>query len=118
MAVPHQARGRWADRRRNHVRSHSHQREDRPEEVRGAEMTRCCKAVRARVLHVVVSLSICLAAFAATVSAQARTGTSAQARNATSATLRVTVTDPSGAVIIGATVTVTGIEPATRSQQI
>jgi carboxypeptidase family protein len=33
-------------------------------------------------------------------------------------TLRVTVIDPSGGVIIGATVTVTGIEPANRSAQI
>ena len=34
------------------------------------------------------------------------------------ATLRVTVVDPSGAVIVGATVTVTGSEPATRSVQV
>jgi hypothetical protein len=34
------------------------------------------------------------------------------------ATLRVTVVDPSGAVIVGATVTVTGVEPATRSVQV
>ena len=39
----------------------------------------------------------------------------AQNRNAT---LRVTVVDPSGAVIVGAAVTVTGAEPATRSMQI
>src|SRR5262249_40866904 len=73
-------------------------------------MTECFIVARTRLLHVVLSLSICLAAFASTVSAQAR--------NATGAILRVTVTDPSGAVIIGARVTVPGIEPATRSQQI
>jgi hypothetical protein len=34
------------------------------------------------------------------------------------ATLRVTVVDPSGAVIVGATVTIAGVEPATRSVQV
>src|SRR5262249_5432685 len=42
----------------------------------------------------------------------------AQPRTPPGALLRLTVPDPSGAVIIGATVTVTVIEPATRSQQI
>jgi hypothetical protein len=73
-------------------------------------MTTRFKGARGPLLPVVLWLSICLAAFASTVSAQAR--------NPTNATLRVTVTDPSGAVIIGATVTVTGVEPATRSQQV
>jgi hypothetical protein len=37
----------------------------------------------------------------------------AHAQGSTAGTLRVTVVDPSGAVIVGATVTVTGAEPAT-----
>src|SRR4029077_16009325 len=48
-----------------------------------------------------------VAAFATSVGAQSR-----------NATLRVTVVDPSGGVIVGATVTVTGLEPATRSVQV
>src|SRR5207249_1295338 len=42
----------------------------------------------------------------------------AQARNTANATLRVTVVDPSGAVIVGATVTVAGAEPATRAASV
>lgn len=54
-----------------------------------------------------VALLIALAARSGSVAAQSP-----------NATLRVTVVDPSGAVILGATVTVTGLEPATRSAQV
>jgi hypothetical protein len=40
------------------------------------------------------------------------------AQPAATATLRVTVVDPSNAIIVGATVTVTGAEPATRAQSV
>jgi len=60
-----------------------------------------------RLVYLFVAVWIGVAASAATAAAQART-----------ATLRVTVVDPSGAVIVGATVTVAGIEPATRSVQV
>jgi len=43
---------------------------------------------------------------------------SAVAQPATTATLRVTVVDPSNAVIVGATVTVTGAEASTRGQAV
>ena len=59
------------------------------------------------VLYPLVAAWIGIAVSAPTALAQART-----------AILRVTVADPSGGVIVGATVTVTGIEPATRSVQV
>jgi hypothetical protein len=40
------------------------------------------------------------------------------AQPASPATLRVTVVDPSNAIVVGATVTVTGAEPATRTQSV
>ena len=54
-----------------------------------------------------VLLALCLAAACAS---------SAFAQPAATATLRVTVVDPSNAIIVDATVTVTGAEPATRAQ--
>ena len=62
---------------------------------------------RRQLLSVLATLCLSVAAFATSVSAQSR-----------NATLRVTVVDPSGGVIVGATVTVTGLEAATRSVQI
>ena len=40
------------------------------------------------------------------------------AQTTATATLRVTVLDPSNAIIVGATVTVTGAEPATSAQSV
>jgi hypothetical protein len=54
-------------------------------------------------------LALCLAALCAS---------NAFAQLAATATLRVTVVDPSNAVVVGATVTVTGAEPATRAQTV
>ena len=62
---------------------------------------------RRRLLSVLATLCLYVAAFPTSVSAQSR-----------NATLRVTVVDPSGGVIVGATVTVTGVEPTTRSVQV
>ena len=56
-----------------------------------------------------VVLALCLAAACAS---------STLAQPAAPATLRVTVVDLSNAVIVGATVTVTGAEPATRAQSV
>jgi carboxypeptidase family protein len=56
-----------------------------------------------------VLLALCLAAAGAS---------SAFAQPAATATLRVTVVDPSNAIIVGATVTVTGAEPVTRAQSV
>jgi hypothetical protein len=56
-----------------------------------------------------VLLALCLAAAGAS---------NAFAQPAATATLRVTVVDPSNAIIVGATVTVTGAEPATRAQSV
>ena len=56
-----------------------------------------------------VLLAVCLAAAFAT---------RAFAQPAATATLRVTVVDPSHAVIVGATITVTGAEAATRAQPV
>jgi hypothetical protein len=56
-----------------------------------------------------VLLALCLAAAGAP---------NAFAQPAATATLRVTVVDPSNAIIVGATVTVTGAEPATRAQSV
>ena len=53
--------------------------------------------------------SLCLAAICAS---------HAFAQPAPTATLRVTVVDPTNAVIVGATVTVSGAEPATRAQSV
>jgi Carboxypeptidase regulatory-like domain len=53
-----------------------------------------------------VLLALCLAA---------ASSSSALAQTAGNATLRITVVDPSNAVIVGATITVTGAEPATRA---
>ena len=56
-----------------------------------------------------VLLALCLAAAFAT---------RAFAQSAATATLRVTVVDPSHAIIVGATITVTGAEAATRAQPV
>ena len=56
-----------------------------------------------------VLFALCLAAACAS---------SAFAQPAASATLRVTVVDPSNAIIVGATVTVTGIGGATGAQSV
>ena len=48
----------------------------------------------------------------------AAVASNAFAQPAATATVRVTVVDPSNAVIVGATVTVTGAEPATRAQAV
>ena len=53
-----------------------------------------------------ILLALCLAAGCSS---------GAFAQPAASATLRVTVVDPSNAIVVGATVTVTGAEPATRT---
>src|SRR5258705_4982907 len=107
MAVPHPPRGRRTDDRRDHVRSNSHQRENRCEEIRGAKMMRGLTLAWRHLLCWLVAIWIGLAASAATAVAQSRT-----------AILRVTVVDPSGGVIVGATVTITVTEPATRSVQV
>ena len=57
----------------------------------------------------VVLLAVCLAAACASPTF---------AQPLATATLRVTVVDPSNAVVVGATVTVTGAEPATRAQAV
>jgi hypothetical protein len=66
-------------------------------------MIRDLVAASRRVL-VVLTLGAALAAFSARVFAQSAAG----------GTLRVTVVDPSGAIIVGATVTVTGADDATK----
>src|SRR5712664_834210 len=95
-ALPNPAGGRCRHRGRNDLRSHPDQREDRSAKVRDSEMK-------------TVLLALCLAAVGAS---------SAFAQPAASATLRVTVVDPSNAIIVDATVTVTGAEAATRAQSV
>ena len=106
MALSDQAGGWWSDDRRDDVRSDSHQREDRREEIRGAQMTGRCVVALKKLVCILAVLAIG-AATAAPAFAQSG-----------NATLRVTVVDPSGGVIVGATVTVAGVEPATRSVQV
>src|SRR5262249_14494514 len=98
MAVPPPSRHWRRDDRGNDIRSHPDQREDRSQEIRGAEM----KSFAAFVL--VLTLASAGRAFA-------------QGANA-SGTLRVTVVDPSSAVVPGATVTVKGTEDATKAASI
>src|SRR5204863_4926293 len=94
--LPHPPRGRDRDHRRDHLRSHPNQHEDRSAKVRAHEMK-------------TLLLSLCLFVVCASHSI---------AQPAATATLRVTVVDPTNAVIVGATVTVTGAEPAARSQSV
>src|SRR5262249_32864766 len=86
--------------------SHPHQRQNRREEIRDAEMTHAFAVIGRRLRRVFATLVIAGAALSGLAAAQTP-----------NATLRVTVVDPSGAVIIGATVTITGAEPTTRSVQ-
>src|SRR5712692_5534040 len=95
-ALPDPQGSRCRHRRRNDLRSHPDQREDRSTKVRDSEMK-------------TVLLALCLAAAGAS---------NAFAQPAATATLRVTVVDTSNAIIVGATVTATGAEPATRAPSV
>src|SRR5216684_8928388 len=95
-ALPDPAGGRCRHRRGNDLRSHPDQREDRSAKVRDSEMK-------------TVLVALCLAAARAS---------NAFTQPAATATLRVTVVDSSNAIIVGATVTATGAEPATRAPSV
>src|SRR5262245_4301828 len=77
-------------------------------------MTQALNVGWRRIAHLLAAAWIVVAVCGPSVAAAQSRNAAAQSSNGS---LRVTVVDPSGGVLVGATVTVTGIEPATRSVQ-